>query len=146
MSLPRRLKFHVLQLEVKISRIELVLGDESFHTAKLWLILPSAVLAFSMSRWQHEGLEVLALGILGLTGMVLAAMVLHDLFGEIEERIITVLTATILQAVDWVQILSPLDTPTKYGESHFSYTSELAANLLRCANAINKDSVKEWVL
>ena len=75
-----------------------VLGDESFHQAMLWMILPAAIVAFGIGCWRHKDRWVLALGILGLTGMVLAAAVLHDLVGEDGERIATVLSAAILVA------------------------------------------------
>ncbi len=73
-----------------------VLGDEGFHKAMLWLILPAAILAFSIGCWRHRDRLVLMLGMIGLTGMVLAVAVVHDLFGEVSERIVTVLSAAVL--------------------------------------------------
>ena len=72
------------------------LGDESFHKAMLWLILPAAVVAFSIGCWRHKDRAVLILGATGLAGMLLAGLVLHDYFGEVVERVVTVVAATIL--------------------------------------------------
>ena len=77
------------------------LGDESFHTAMLWMILPAAIVAFGLGCWQHRDQRVLMLGMIGLTGMVLAATVLHDVVGEVGERIVTVLSAAILVAAHY---------------------------------------------
>ena len=75
-----------------------VLGDEAFHQAMLWMILPAAIVAFGIGCWRHKDGWVLGLGMLGLTGMVLAVAVLHDLVGEDGERAVTVLSAAILVA------------------------------------------------
>ena len=73
-----------------------VLGDESFHQAMLWMILPAAIVAFGLGCWRHKDRWVLALGMIGLTGMLLSATVLHDLIGEVGERIVTLLSAAVL--------------------------------------------------
>ena len=78
-----------------------VLADEGFHDAMLWMILPAAVVAFGIGCWRHRDLWVLALGMLGLIGMVLAVAVLHDLVGEVGERVVTVLSAAILVAAHY---------------------------------------------
>ena len=73
-----------------------ILGDESFHQAMLWMILPAAIVAFGLGCWRHKDRWVLALGMIGLTGMLLSATVLHDLIGEVGERIVTLLSAAVL--------------------------------------------------
>ena len=73
-----------------------MLADESFHLAMLWVILPAAIVAFGIGCWRHKDRRVLALGIIGLTGIVMAATVLHDIVGETGERIVTVISAAIL--------------------------------------------------
>ncbi len=72
------------------------LGDESFHWAMLWIILPMAVLAFVIGCRRHKDKMVLVLGIIGLTGLVLAPTILHDVIGEAGERAATVLSAAVL--------------------------------------------------
>ena len=75
-----------------------VFADEAFHQMMLWLILPAAIVAFGIGCWRHKDQWVLVLGIAGLAGMVLAVAVLHDLVGELGERIVTVLSAAVLVA------------------------------------------------
>ncbi len=73
-------------------------GDESFHKLMLWLVVPSAAIAFSLGCWRHKDLWVLLLGVLGATGLVLAGTVLHDLVGEVGERVATLVSASLLIA------------------------------------------------
>lgn len=73
-------------------------GDEFFHLAMLWMIIPAAIIAFGIGCWRHKDRRVLALGLIGLTGMVLAVSVLHDVVGEDGERISTLLSAAALIA------------------------------------------------
>ena len=72
------------------------LEDESFHRMMLWFLVPAAVLAFSLGCWRHRDRWVLLLGALGLTGIVLSGMVLHDLAGELGERLATLGSAALL--------------------------------------------------
>ncbi len=78
-----------------------VLADESFHLAMLFVILPAAIVAFGIGCWRHKDRWVLTLGATGLTGMVLAATVLHDVAGEAGERVVTVISAAILVAAHY---------------------------------------------
>ena len=73
-----------------------VLSDELFHEAMLWMILPAAVVAFGFGCWRHKDRWVLALGMIGLTGMVLSVEVMHDVAGEAGERLLTLLSAAVL--------------------------------------------------
>ena len=77
------------------------LGDESFHLAMLWIILPAAVLAFGIGCWRHKDRWVITMGFIGMAGMVLSAFVMHDLIGELGERITTVISAAILVAAHY---------------------------------------------
>ncbi|MCG8462782.1 MAG: MerC domain-containing protein [Holophagales bacterium] len=74
------------------------LGDESFHLAMLWLVVPSAVIAFSLGCWRHKDRWVLLLGALGAAGMVLSGTVLHETLGEAAEKMATVGSAALLIA------------------------------------------------
>ncbi len=78
-----------------------MLADESFHYAMLWMILPAAIVAFGIGCWRHKDGWVLALGVIGLAGMVAAVSVLHDLIGETGERVVTVLAAGVLIAAHY---------------------------------------------
>ena len=78
-----------------------VLADEAFHQAMLWVILPTAIVAFGIGCWRHKDQWVLGLGMVGLTGIVLAVAVVHDIAGESGERIVTLLSAAILVAAHY---------------------------------------------
>ena len=78
-----------------------ILTDESFHLLMLWAILPAAIVAFGIGCMRHKDVWVLALGAIGLTGMVLGALVVHDLIGEVGERVVTVISAAILIAAHY---------------------------------------------
>lgn len=73
-----------------------LLGDELFHQAMVMAIVPAAFVAFGIGCWRHKDQWVLALGLIGLTGIVLSATVLHDIIGELGERTVTLLSAAIL--------------------------------------------------
>ena len=78
-----------------------VFADESFHLAMIWLIMPAAFVAFGLGCWRHKDRLVLTLGVTGLTGIVLAATVLHDVAGEAGERVVTLISAAILIAAHY---------------------------------------------
>ena len=61
-----------------------------------WVILPAAILAFGIGCRRHKDRWVLALGMIGLIGMALSAVVLHDIVGEAGERVVTLLSAAVL--------------------------------------------------
>ena len=67
----------------------LLVEDELFHQLMLWLVVPSAVVAFGLGCWRHKDRRVLLLGVLGVTGLVLSGTVLHDLLGEFAEKAAT---------------------------------------------------------
>ena len=74
------------------------LDGESFHRSMLWLVVPSAVLAFALGCRRHKDRRVLLLGTFGIAGMVLSGTVLHDLMGEAAEKIVTLAAAALLIA------------------------------------------------
>ena len=74
------------------------LDGESFHRSMLWLVVPSAVLAFALGCRRHKDRVVLLLGAVGIVGMVLAGTVLHDVVGEAAEKVVTLASAALLIA------------------------------------------------
>ena len=78
------------------SAVPTVFLDESFHRSMLWLVVPSAVLAFALGCRRHKDRQVLLLGAVGIVGMVLAGTVLHDVVGEAGEKIVTLAAAALL--------------------------------------------------
>ncbi|MEM9554499.1 MAG: MerC domain-containing protein [Acidobacteriota bacterium] len=77
------------------------LTDESFHTSMLWLVVPSAVVAFALGCRRHKDRWVLLLGAVGVVGMVLSGTALHDLAGETVEKLVTVASAALLITAHW---------------------------------------------
>ena len=73
-----------------------IFGGEYFHTLMVWLIIPAAVLAFTMGCWRHKDAWVLGLGLTGLTGLVLSIAIPHETLGETGERVLTLLSAGLL--------------------------------------------------
>jgi len=74
------------------------LTDESFHRAALWVVIPSALFGFGLGCWRHKDGWVLLMGAIGLAGISLAGLVLHDLIGETGERVVTFAGASLLIA------------------------------------------------
>lgn len=75
-----------------------LLADESFHQAMLWLVVPSALLAFWLGCKKHKDVKTFVFGAFGLSGMILSTLLLHDLIGESGERIVVLLSAGMLVA------------------------------------------------
>ena len=77
------------------------LTGEAFHKAMLWVILPAALVAFGIGCWRHKDRWVMVLGSIGVAGIILAAVVVHDIAGETGERVVTMLSAAILIAAHY---------------------------------------------
>ncbi|MEM1180341.1 MAG: MerC domain-containing protein [Acidobacteriota bacterium] len=69
---------------------------ETFHRTMLWLVVPSAILAFSLGCSRHKDRLVLILGAVGVIGLVASGTVLHDVVGEFGEKAGTLASAAIL--------------------------------------------------
>ncbi|MEL7447648.1 MAG: MerC domain-containing protein [Pseudomonadota bacterium] len=76
-------------------------SDEHFHHIMLWIVVPTALVAFGIGWWRHRDLRVLALGCIGLAGIVMAGTMLHDALGENGERVVTLLSASLLIAAHY---------------------------------------------
>lgn len=70
-----------------------IFGQESFHVLLLWLVIPLSLMALSLGCRKHKNLLVAVMGLIGLTFLVIAATLGHDLLGETGERIATLLGA-----------------------------------------------------
>lgn len=70
-----------------------VIADESFHRWLVLVVLPLSLVALFMGCKQHKGRVVLSLGISGLLLLVFTALFGHDVFGELGEKIATVVGA-----------------------------------------------------
>ena len=92
-------------LHCLIVPITLVLGpiaplmafeDESVHRALVWLVLPTAIIAFATGCAQHRDRRVAFLGATGLALLLSSFTLLHDLLGENGERIAALAAAALL--------------------------------------------------
>ena len=72
------------------------LGDEGFHRAMLWIILPSSGIALTLGCRRHKDLAVLICGAAGLVILTFAAVAGHELVGETGERLLTLGGAAVL--------------------------------------------------
>ena len=72
-----------------------LLDEEFFHQLIIFILLPAALVAFGMGCSRHKDLRVVALGSLGLLGII-GAIFLHDVLGENGERILTIVSSALL--------------------------------------------------
>jgi hypothetical protein len=75
-----------------------LLPDESFHRAMLWLVVPTSLAALSLGCRRHKDRRTLVLGAAGVLGLLLAGALLHGTLGEVGEKIVTLLAAPALIA------------------------------------------------
>ena len=75
-----------------------VFGQESFHVMLLLLVIPFCVIALSLGCREHKDWLVGALGVIGLSVLIAAALFGHDLLGEAGERGATLLGAAAIAA------------------------------------------------
>jgi len=73
-----------------------VLDDEAFHLAILTLIVPASVLALLIGCLRHKDRATVTLGATGLGVIVLAALIGHELLGELGEKALTLAGSLIL--------------------------------------------------
>jgi peptidoglycan/LPS O-acetylase OafA/YrhL len=75
-----------------------VVADEQFHGILLMFVLPTSSLALLLGCRRHKDWSVLILGTLGLILLVLTASLGHEVFGEIGEKIATIVGSMTLAA------------------------------------------------
>lgn len=70
-----------------------IFGKESFHVILLWLVIPLSFVALSMGCRKHKSWIVALFGLTGLTFLIIAASLGHDVLGETGERFLTLIGA-----------------------------------------------------
>lgn len=73
-----------------------MLADESFHLILVLGILPTSAYALVMGCRKHGQWKVLSWGLAGLTSLVLALIIGHDLLGEFGEKGLTLLGSSLV--------------------------------------------------
>ena len=76
----------------------LLIRDEGFHQAVLWVVAPAAALAFSTGCLQHKDRAVFLMGGVGMSLLFASVTFAHDLIGETGERLLTIFSASLLIA------------------------------------------------
>jgi|TARA_B110000467_G_scaffold94888_1_gene85774 hypothetical protein len=93
---------HCLGLPVLLSVFPAVaasiFGQELFHVLLLWLVIPLSLVALTLGCRKHKSLQVAVMGLIGLTFLIIAATLGHDLLGEAGERIATLIGAVAIAA------------------------------------------------
>ena len=74
----------------------LAFEDETFHRALVWIVLPTATLAFATGCLQHRDRLVFALGATGLTLLIASFTLFHELLGENGERVVALTASALL--------------------------------------------------
>lgn len=74
----------------------LPLNDEAFHIWMVVAVIPTSAYALTMGCRQHKRYHLLAYGVVGLTCLILAIVLGHDLLGEAGEKGLTTLGAIII--------------------------------------------------
>jgi hypothetical protein len=72
------------------------LDNEAFHTWMLVGVIPSSLYSLTMGCKQHKRYRLLVLGVLGLFFLTLAAVLGEGVLGELHEKILTVVGASII--------------------------------------------------
>ena len=73
-------------------------GEELFHEALLWMVIPLSLVALTLGCREHKDLMVSLLGLAGVATLVFTAMFGHNVLGEAGERIATLIGATVIAA------------------------------------------------
>ena len=81
---------HCLALPIALTMLPVIatipLGDESFHKALLFLVIPASAIGLTLGCRRHQQWGVMFWGVSGLLVMTFAALFGHDLFGEDLEK------------------------------------------------------------
>ena len=78
------------------SSFSILLDDEAFHLYMLMLVLPVSVWALSSGWRKHKKRKATLFGAWGLGILVLVTFFGHELFGEIGEKFVTIIGASII--------------------------------------------------
>lgn len=77
------------------------MADETFHLWMVTIVLPLSLAALFIGCRRHRDGLVITLGLIGLLGLILAALLGHDVLGETGEKVATVVSGLLLAAGHW---------------------------------------------
>ncbi|WP_406609138.1 MerC domain-containing protein [Agarivorans sp. JK6] len=84
------------------SMVALPLHNEAFHLWMVVAVIPISAYALTMGCKQHKRTKVLLWGIAGLALLILAVALGEDRIGEIGEKSLTLLGATLVAVGHWM--------------------------------------------
>jgi len=89
---------HCLTLPVLIALVPFMsqFAEGHFHVQMLLVVLPVSIMAFSLGFRRHRVKRVIIWGGVGMLLLVLGATVIHDSFGLVADRTVTICAALIL--------------------------------------------------
>jgi hypothetical protein len=89
---------HCLTLPVLIALAPFMsqFGEGHFHVQMLLVVLPVSIMAFSLGFRRHRVKSVIVWGGIGMLLLVFGATVIHDSFGLVADRTVTICAALIL--------------------------------------------------
>jgi hypothetical protein len=91
---------HCLALPVLVTLFPIVQGslleEQYFHLIMLGLILPTSLIALTVGCRKHKDPVTMALGAAGLIILTVTALIGHEIFGVLGERIVTTFGGLIL--------------------------------------------------
>jgi len=78
------------------SLASLPMGDESFHRALVFLVLPLSLIALTLGCKRHRQWYVFAIGAMGCSVLLITAVLGHDLMGEFFEKVATIIGSSLV--------------------------------------------------
>ena len=69
----------------------LPVADEHFHLALVFVVIPTSMIALTLGCRRHQRWHVAAWGGVGVVILTVAAVLGHDLLGEMAEKTLTVI-------------------------------------------------------
>ena len=86
----------VLITLLPILTLSAMVEDLLFHKLMLWLVLPTSFIALFIGCRKHRNLTIAATGIIGMTLLVAIALIGHELFTALQEKVATSTAGMIL--------------------------------------------------
>lgn len=74
----------------------LAIAEEGFHLWMVFAVIPVSIYALTMGCKKHKRYQLLVIGGIGLAIVLAAALLGHDLLGEMWEKVLTVIGVNVI--------------------------------------------------